>query len=226
MAAAERIWSRAEVAARIDLAILAPGADRDAARSGCDEAAALGLAAVCVSPIWVREAAERLGRSGVKVAAVVGFPLGATTTLAKVFEALECLKGGAVELDVVLNLGAARAGDARAIREEASEILKRTPEATHKLIVEMNLLDEKALRQTVIAAAAAGPAFLKTGTGTVGAAVSAADVARLRALCPAGIRIKAAGGIRDAAQAAALLEAGADRLGTSAARHVLDGFAA
>ena len=226
MAAAARIRARSEVAARIDLAILAAGADREAVRSGCEEAVALGLAAVCVSPVWVREAAERLAGSGVKVAAVVGFPLGASTTLTKVFEALECLKGGAAELDIVLHLGAARAGDARSIREEAVEILKRTKEATHKLIVEMNLLDESALRATVIAAAAAGPAFLKTGTGTVGGPVSASDVARLRALCPAGIRIKAAGGIRDAAQAAALLDAGADRLGTSAARRVLDGFAA
>jgi deoxyribose-phosphate aldolase len=226
MATLERSWARSEVAARIDLAILAPGADRESVRSGCAEAVTLGLAAVCVSPVWVREAAERLAGSGVKVAAVVGFPLGASTTLTKVFEALECLKGGALELDIVLHIGAARSGDPPAIRQEASEILKRTPEATHKLIVEMSLLDEETLRQTVLAAAAAGPAFLKTGTGTVGPPVSAADVARLRSLAPPGIRIKAAGGIRDAGQAAGLLAAGADRLGTSAARRVLDGFAA
>jgi len=224
MAAAERRWRRAEVAARIDLAILAAGTDRETIRSGCAEAVQLGLAAVCVCPVWVQEAAERLAGTEVKVAAVVGFPLGASTALSKVFEALECLKAGAVELDVVLHLGAARSGDARAVRQEASEIVKRTPGATHKLIVEMNLLDEAALRQTVIGAGAAGPAFLKTGTGTIGPPVTPADVARLRALAPPGIRIKAAGGIRDAAQAAALLAAGADRLGSSAARRLLDGF--
>lgn len=217
--------SRAEVAARIDLALLAAGIDRDSIRAGCREALELGVAAVCVPPAWVAEAAERLRDGPVGVCAVVAFPLGATTPLAKVFEALECLKHGAAELDVVLHVGAARSGDFRAVREEASEIVKRTPEATHKLIVEMSLLDEEALRRTVVAAAAAGPAFLKTGTGTAGPAVTPADVARLRRLAPEGIRIKAAGGIRAASQAEALLRAGADRLGTSAARAVLEGFA-
>jgi deoxyribose-phosphate aldolase len=219
-----RRFTRGEVAARIDLAMLAAGIDRKVIRAGCREARELEVAAVCVAPAWVEEAAERLAGGSVRVCAVVGFPLGATTLLTKVFEALECVKHGAAELDVVLHVGAARSGDFRAVREEARELVERTPEASHKLIVEMALLDEETLRRTVVAAAAAGPAFLKTGTGTAGPGVTPEDVARLRRLTPEGIRLKAAGGIRSASQAEALLRAGADRLGTSAAREVIEGF--
>jgi len=210
------------LAQKIDLAILAPGVGRREIRDGCREARDLGCASVCVPPAWVGEAAKRLAGSGVAVGAVVGFPSGATTTLAKVFEALECVKAGATELDVVIHVGAARSGDFRALRAEAEEILRRTPEATHKFILEMSLLSGSELERVVKAVAAAGPAFLKTGTGTVGDPVAPEDVERLRQLAPAGVRIKAAGGIRDRAAALALLRAGADRLGSSTPRVILD----
>ena len=213
----------AALARRIDLAVLSPGAGREEVRAACREARALGCASVCVAPAWVSEVAAALAGSAVRVGAVVGFPLGATTTLAKVFEALECVKEGAVELDVVIHVGAARSGDYRAVRSEAKEILRRTPEATHKFILEMSLLSERELARTVKAVTAAGPAFLKTGTGTAGPPVEPADVERLRRLVPKAIGIKAAGGIRRREQALALLQAGADRLGCSSPRSILQG---
>jgi deoxyribose-phosphate aldolase len=208
---------------KIDLAVLAPGTGRQEILTACREARELGCASLCVAPAWVEEAYGALEGSAVAVAGVVGFPHGAATTLSKVFEALECIKNGAAELDVVIHVGAARSGDFKSIRREVAEIVKRTPDALHKFIVEMSLLTEDQLRRAVKAVAAADPAFVKSGTGTVGDPVTPGDVELLRRLTPRGVRIKAAGGIRTRAQAEALVAAGADRLGTSAARALLLG---
>jgi deoxyribose-phosphate aldolase len=213
--------SLADLAGRVDLAVLAPGSGRDQVRAACKEARDLGCAAVCVAPAWVAEAARALQGSKVAVAAVVGFPLGANTVLSKVFEALECIKDGASELDIVIHVGAACSGDFKVVRKEAAEIVQRTPEAVHKFILEMSLLSETALQRAVKAVSAAEPAFLKTGTGTAGPAVTPEDVERLRRLAPQAVSIKAAGGIRTVRQARALVDAGADRLGTSGARALL-----
>jgi deoxyribose-phosphate aldolase len=209
------------LAARLDVAALAPGTRREDVLRACREARELGCAAVCVAPAWVGEAARALAGSAVAVCGVVGFPLGAATTLGKVFEALECLKAGASELDVVIHVGAARSGDFRAVRDEAKEIVRRTPETVHKFILEWPLLDEGQRRRVVDAVVAASPAFLKTGTGTVGDLVRPEDVESLRRLAPPTVRIKAAGGIRTRPQAEALVQAGADRLGTSTPRALL-----
>lgn len=210
-----------DLAGRLDLAVLAPGTHRDQVRSACREARELGCAAVCVAPVWVGEAAKMLQGSSVSVAAVIGFPLGASTTLSKVVEALECIKQGASELDIVIHVGAALSGDYKAVRNEAREIVKRTPEVLHKFILEMGLLPEATLKRTVKAVAAADPAFLKTGTGTTGPGITVAAVQQLRQMAPASIRLKASGGIRTRQQAEALLAAGADRLGTSRAGELL-----
>ena len=209
------------LASRIDLAALSPGTDREAVRAACREARELGCASVCVAPAWVAEAAKQLEGSAVAVCGVVGFPLGATTTLVKTLEALECVKGGAAELDIVIHVGGARSGDLKEVRQEAHEIIKRTPECLHKFILEMPLLPADRLAEVVRSLVLAEPAFLKTGTGTVGEPVRPEEIARLRELVPASIRLKAAGGIRDNAVAVALVAAGADRLGTSSPRQVL-----
>ncbi len=218
----------AEIAARLDVAALAPGTTREDVRAACREARDLGCASVCVPPVWVSEAVAALQGSEVAVGSVVGFPSGGGTTLAKVIEALECIKAGAVELDVVIAIGLARSGDYKAVRKEVAEIVQRTPDAIHKFILEMGLLTGSQLRRTVKAVAAAGPAFLKSGTGTIGPSVTAGEIEELRALTPPGISIKAAGGIRTHEQALALVAAGADRLGTSTPRGLLasDGVAA
>ena len=156
-----------------------------------------------------------------KSAEVRGDGGGDGTTLAKVIEALECIKAGASELDVVIAIGLARSGDFKAVRKEVAEIIQRTPDAIHKFILEIGLLDGEQLRRTVKAVAAAGPEFLKSGTGTSGPPVSVADIEHPRSLTPPGISIKAAGGIRSSEQAAALVKAGADRLGTSTPRVLL-----
>jgi deoxyribose-phosphate aldolase len=211
----------ASLAARIDVAALSPGADRATVHAACLDARELGCASVCVPPAWVAEAAKQLEGTNVAVCGVVGFPLGATTTLVKVFEALECVKGGATELDIVIHVGGVRSGDIKEMRLEAQELVKRTPECLHKFILEMPLLNVDRLAKVVRSLATAEPAFLKTGTGTVGEPVRPAEIARLRELTPASIRLKAAGGIRDQQTALALVAAGADRLGTSSPRAVL-----
>ena len=217
----ERDTAAAALAARIDLAALSPGTGKVEVLAACREARELGCAAVCVVPAWVETAAAALQGSGVAVCGVVGFPLGGNTTLTKVFEALECMKAGASEIDIVIHVGAARSGETGLLEAEAREIVKRSPEMLHKFILEVGLLDDNQLKRAVKAVASASPAFLKTGTGMAGPPVTPDDVRKLRSLTPSKIRLKASGGIRTHEEAVALVAAGADRLGTSTPRALL-----
>ncbi|MGH9466826.1 MAG: deoxyribose-phosphate aldolase, partial [Terriglobales bacterium] len=183
---------------------------------------AWGIAAVCVAPCRVAQAVERLRATPVLVASAVGFPLGASTASAKRFEAAECVKLGADELDVVMNLGALKSGDGEAVRLDLAGIV----EAAHaagarvKAILELPLLTAAEQEEAAQLALAAGVDFLKTSTGQAGPA-TVEQVELLRRLAGGRARIKAAGGIRTAAQARALIAAGADRLGTSTPKTVL-----
>lgn len=214
--------TRRELARRIDHALLAPGTterDVELAAEGCAE---LGVRALVVAPCHVRAAARVLQGSGVTVCAVVGFPLGASTSPSKQFEALECEKLGAAELDVVINVGALKGGDRRYVETELADVLARTPECTHKAIVETGLLDASQVRTAVAVVNAVGPRFIKTCTGYGPRGVTVADVELLRADLRDGILVKASAGIRTLDAALALLAAGASVLGTSSTKLLLD----
>ncbi len=215
-----------EVARRIDHTLLKAEATGDQIQRLCDEARTHGFGAVCVNGRWVSTAAERLYGSGVRVAAVVGFPLGADTTKAKVAQTKEAIHDGADEIDMVADLAAIIEGDMRYLLRQLQAVRRvchaMRPPVVLKVIIESAALTSE---QKVLACRAVeqiGGDFVKTSTGlhpAGGATVE--DVRLLRETSPR-YRIKASGGIRTAQQALAMIEAGADRIGTSSGVAILE----
>ena len=217
--------ARARLARCLDSTLLRPDAGDDDIRELARHARGAGCAAVCVAPARLAAAARELAGSGTALAAAISFPHGAATLSTKSFEALEALRLGAGELDVVCDLDAVRRGDVGALEREMRTLRERTPEAVHKFILEVGLLPERSWRRLGEAVRRAAPAFVKTGTGVHGGPVTVAQVRRLVEAVGPAVRVKAAGGIRTLEQAEALLAAGAARLGTSRAAGLLAALA-
>jgi len=222
-------WTRAGVAELVDHTLLKPEAtDADVARL-VQEAADLEAYAVCVSPSMVA-AVKRAAVPGVTIATVVGFPSGKHDSAVKAHEAVIAVNAGAQEVDMVIDVGAAIAGDLDAIRADVSTVREALPEAVVlKVIVESAALLALAGEQTLVevcrAAADAGADFVKTSTGfhpAGGASVRAVEI--MAATVGPTVEVKASGGIRTADDAIAMLNAGATRLGLSGTRAVLDGL--
>jgi deoxyribose-phosphate aldolase len=208
---------RAEVLAAIEHTLLAPDATPARIDALCGEALRLGFGAVCVNPIFVARCRAQLGGAGVRVrvVSVVGFPLGAQHTQVKQLETELALCDGADEIDMVMPLGAAKAGAWQAVIDDARGVVEAARGKPVKLIIETGLLDEAEKRAACQAALRARVAFVKTCTGFAAGAATVEDVTLLRAVLDGGAAIKASGGIRSAGAARALLAAGALRLGTS-----------
>src|SRR5512146_2452205 len=206
------------VARVIDHTILKPEATPQQVEQLCREAAHYGFAAVCVQSWHVGLAATLLRTTPVKVASVVGFPQGATLTSVKRYEALQAIRLGADEIDMVQNVGALKAGDRARVQTDIAAVVEaaHANDAIVKVILENALLtrEEKVLACEL--ALAAGADFVKTSTGFSSSGATAEDVALMRATVGERAFIKAAGGIRTAAHVAAMLAAGADRIGASA----------
>ncbi|MDI6774776.1 MAG: deoxyribose-phosphate aldolase [Verrucomicrobiota bacterium] len=206
----------ARVAPLIDHTLLKPAAVRREVRQLCAEARRYGFAAVCVNPCWVRTAAEELRDTPVKVCTVIGFPLGATTTAVRVFEAGEAIHNGAQELDMALCLGALKDGDHTRVQEDIAAVVLAADARPVKVIIETALLTDEEKATACRLAAAAGARFVKTCTGFAAAAATVEDIRLMRRTVGPGMGVKASGGIRALADALRLIEAGADRLGASA----------
>jgi deoxyribose-phosphate aldolase len=200
----------------IDHTLLKPEASRDQIVRLCEEAVSFGFAAVCVNPWWIALAGSLLRGTQVRVATVIGFPLGANHTTVKRFEAEEAIRTGAHELDMVLNIGALKSGDRQAVQNDIQSIatIAHGGGALLKVILETPLLtiEEKILGCELSLAAKAD--FIKTATGFMGAA-TVDDVTLLRGVAGDRAQIKASGGIRTAAAANAMIDAGASRIGAS-----------
>jgi deoxyribose-phosphate aldolase len=183
----------------------------------CREALEWNFGAVCINPAWVALADRLLQRSRVRVCTVVGFPLGATTTDVKAYEAQRAIAEGACEIDMVMNIGALKARELDAARADMAAVIEccRVGGALCKVIIETGLLtdDEKASASAM--AEAAGADFVKTSTGFGPGGATVDDVALIRRTVGSGMGIKAAGRIRDLAGVLELLAAGATRIGTS-----------
>jgi deoxyribose-phosphate aldolase len=214
------------LAAMIDHTNLRPEATRDQIIQLSREAMQFGFAAVCVNPAYVPLAAEQLGDSAVKVATVVGFPLGATPTDVKVFEAAESIRRGAKEIDMVQNIGFLKSGDHAAVLSD----IRRVAEATHtggailKVILETILLSDDDKRLACQLAVEAGADFVKTSTGFLGGGATVADIRLMRAAVGPNVGVKASGGVRTLADAMAMIEAGANRIGTSSGVAIVQGI--
>ena len=199
----------------IDHTLLKAEATPDDIRTLCAEAREHQFAAVCVNPVYVRLAAEQLAGSGVKVATVCGFPLGAVTPNQKAAEARQSIENGADEVDMVIHIGAARAGDWNAVQADIQAVRDATADRVLKVIIETALLDDEQKRRATEAAVQAGADFVKTSTGFSTGGATVADVALMNEVIAGRAAIKAAGGVRSPADAQAMIDAGATRLGTS-----------
>lgn len=204
------------VAGSIDHTLLKPETTLEQVSSLCREALQFGFAAVCVNPWWISLAAALLHGTPVKVGTTVGFPLGANHTTVKRFEAEEAIRLGAQELDMVLNIGALKSGDRQSVQNDIAAVVEvaHAGGAIAKVILETPLLslEEKILGCELCLVAKAD--FVKTATGFFGGA-TVDDVSLMRGVVGDRAGVKASGGIRTAAAAQAMLEAGANRLGTS-----------
>jgi len=216
------------IAALIDHTILKPEATRNDVIKICREAREYRFASVCVNPYWVPLVKAELSGSPVKVCTVVGFPLGATSTEAKVAETAAALRAGAQEIDMVINVGALRSGDTDAVKNEIQAVVRVAHEAGAivKVILETALLDDTQKTVASKICKSAGADFVKTSTGFSTSGATAHDIALMRAAVGPNIGVKASGGIRTLQDVQAVTAAGATRIGASASVKIVEATAA
>ena len=218
--------TRKELARLIDHALLNPSLTAEDVRRGCQDAIKHSLFAVTVNPAHVRLAAETLQGSSVRVCSVVSFPFGLSTTDAKVFETKTAISQGAVEIDMVMNFSALRSGltdfvlnDIRSVVEEAERASK---EIVVKVILETCYLSQEEKTRACEVAIDAGADFVKTSTGFGSSGATVEDVRLLRKVVGRSIGVKAAGGIRSLQHVLSMIEAGANRIGTSSSVFIIE----
>lgn len=204
------------IAAMIDHTLLKPEATPAQVEKLCAEAAEYHFASVCVNPVYIPLVARLLKDTGVKVCCVVGFPLGAIAPEQKAAEAASCTAMGAEELDMVIHIGAAKAGDWALVQRDIEGVVKAAAGRTVKVIIETCLLTDEEKVKACEAAKAAGAHFVKTSTGFSTGGATTHDIALMRKTVGPEMGVKASGGIRDYATAMAMIEAGANRIGASA----------
>jgi deoxyribose-phosphate aldolase len=207
----------------IDHTLLKPEATREQISKLCREAAEYGCYSVMVNASNIAQCKAELRGAGVLVATVIGFPLGATTTTAKLAEAGDSLRLGADELDMVINVGALKSGDRDLVQMEMQSLVNlcHRSGALLKVILETALLTTEEKILICQLAVAAEVDFVKTSTGFSGAGATAADVSLMRGVVGSRIGVKASGGIRTASSLLAMVDAGASRVGTSASVAIL-----
>jgi deoxyribose-phosphate aldolase len=210
-----QVWTKEKIAARIEHTLLKAEAATGQVLALCEEAILHRFAAVCVNPVYIEAVAERLKGTPVKACAVVGFPLGANTSAAKAFEAGLAVKLGAQEIDMVIRVGALKAGEHDLVQNDIRAVVEAARGAEVKVIIETCYLNEQEKKIACELILAAGAHYVKTSTGLGSGGATLEDVGLLRQTVGNRLKIKAAGGIRTYELAVAMLEAGADRIGTS-----------
>lgn len=234
--------TKSEIASYIDHTLLAPQAGIKDIVMLCQEAKRYGFASVCVNPIYVSSVKDELEGTNVKVCTVVGFPLGATTTKDKINEAVNAIENGADEIDMVINIGAAKDGRFSEVGTDILEVVNACRKAGQKegrkiivkTIIETCLLDDAAIVNCCLCAKKAGADFVKTSTGFANPkgidgmplpnGASEHHVKLMRQTVGTDMGVKASGGIRSARTAVTMLEAGANRIGTSSGVSIVDNW--
>jgi deoxyribose-phosphate aldolase len=214
-----------QLAKTIDHSLLRPELTDEDVIAGCILAAHYHVASVCVKPSHVTLAIEQLKGSDVAVGTVVGFPHGAHTTRTKVFEAQDALKDGAVELDMVINIGALRSGQVDYVREDIGAVVEAARgRAIVKVILENAYLTDEQKVMGCKLAEAAGADFVKTSTGFAPGGATIEDLKLMRASVGPRVQVKAAGGVRSLDAILAVIDVGVTRVGATATAIILDGF--
>jgi len=223
-AATPATYDAAQLAATIDHTLLKPEATGAQIRQLCAEAAQYDFASVCVNPAWVPLCAERLAAAKSVVCTVIGFPLGATLTAVKAHETAEVIRLGAGEVDMVLNIGQLKEGAYDAVYDDIAAVVEVAHDAgvRVKVIMETCLLTQEEKVAAALLTQAAGADFTKTSTGFNSGGATVADVQLLRLAVGKNFGVKAAGGVRSAADAQLMIGAGATRLGASAGVKIME----
>lgn len=220
--------SLTDIAGMIDHTLLKADATHDQIVNLCVEAKRFGFAAVCVNSYWVPVAFRELGDDRIAICTVAGFPLGASSTAAKVAEAGEAVDNGAREIDMVLNIGALRSGDAKAVRRDIEAVVEECHRgaAITKVILETALLTDAQKEEACLIAKNAGAEYVKTSTGFGPGGATTADVELMRRAVGPRIGVKASGGIRTLADFERMVAAGASRIGASSSVQIVEAAAA
>lgn len=214
--------SREELAGMIDHSLLRPQSTREELKKLCSEAIAFHFKTVCVNPIHVADAAVLLKGETPLICSVIGFPFGTHTPASKAAEAAEVIRLGAREVDMVLRVGALKEGRDNEVAEDIAAVVRAAAGCPVKVIIEACYLTEEEKIRACLLAVETGVAFVKTSTGYGSAGATTADVRLMRKTVGTRIGVKAAGGIRTLADAQAMIEAGADRIGASASVTILE----
>ena len=213
-----------QLAQLIDHTLVRPDATLNDLAAACADAKRYRFAALIVSGWHVARAKAALAGAGVKVGAVVGFPHGACTTTVKIVEAMEAMKNGAEELDIVVNLGMVKSGKQDLLEIDIKNVVAMTKGMVHKIIIESGALTPAEVAEVCRIAVRAGTEFIKTSTGYGPRGATVDDVLTIRAVVGSTCRVKASGGIRDLETLLAMVKAGAERIGTSAGPAIMEEF--
>ena len=200
----------------VDHTLLKQDATKEQIKVLCEEATEHVFASVCVNPYWVNYASQLLNDSEVKVCTVIGFPLGASTSATKFFEAKNAIDNGATEIDMVINVGELKAKHYDDVQADIAAVVKAShPKAIVKVIIETCLLTKEEIVKACELSVAAGADFVKTSTGFSTGGATVEDVKLMKETVGDKALVKASGGVRSLEDAQNMIAAGADRLGTS-----------
>lgn len=216
-----------EVARMIDHTLLKPEATPKEIKTLCEEARTYNFASVCINPSYVPMCKDLLSGSKVKVCTVIGFPLGATTTETKRFEAEQALRNGAQEIDMVINIGRLKQGENEYVFNDINQVVLAAKRfgAICKVIIESAILTDEEKIKACILAKEAKADFVKTSTGFSKGGATAGDVALMKYVVGSTVGVKASGGIRTTEDAKLMIASGADRIGASASVKIVGGSA-
>jgi deoxyribose-phosphate aldolase len=215
-------FTKESLAAYMDHTLLKANASKEQILEICREAKQYHFASVCVNSYWIALVAKELKGTDISPCCVVGFPLGAMLTSAKVRETRDAVAAGAKEIDMVLNIGAVKSGDWDAVKEDIAAVNAAKGSAKLKVILETCLLTDKEKVKACEISKETGADFVKTSTGFSVGGATAADVALMRRTVGEDMGVKASGGIRTLEDALDMIEAGASRLGVSAGVKIVE----
>lgn len=207
--------------ALIDHTVLRPDATKVEVLRLCEEAKANGFMVIFVPPCYIDETVAAVAGTGIRIGIPIGFPLGGHSTKTKVAEAVEAVQRGATVLDMVLNISRLKSADHDYVRTDIAEVVKATLGVEHKVIMETCYLTHQEKRTACHLIVEAGADYVKTSTGFGAAGATVEDVRLLKEVVAGRVKVKASGGIRDWKTTLAMLEAGADRIGTSAGLKII-----
>jgi len=219
------ILANKSIARKIDHTLLKPDATTDDITALCEEAKKFQFASVCINPGYVSLCSELLKGSGVKVCTVIGFPLGATTTETKRYEAEQAIKNGAEEIDMVINVGQLKQGNYDYVFNDVNQVVLAAKKKGDicKVILETALLTDEEKIKACIICKHAGADFVKTSTGFSKGGATVGDIALMKYVVGSSVGVKASGGIRSREDANAMIASGADRIGASASVKIVLG---